>query len=53
MNFIDKNEFECPYCHKQLEDKAVNGIDYKICNNKECTTTNNVWVMADFGSLHY
>lgn len=52
MKFIDRYEYECPYCHTQLEDKAVNEIDYKKCNNKECTGINNIWAMADFGGLH-
>ena len=53
MNFMDKNEFECPYCHGKLDELVWNGVEVKLCTNEKCEVgLNKRWEVADFGGLH-
>lgn len=54
--FMNHTEFECPNCHRQLEDVVIDGVDYKQCNNEECVGETKIgvkkWRVGDFGGLH-
>lgn len=53
MKFIDKLEFECPYCHQKLEDETRDGKEVKVCYSEGCRLvsgdTGRVWECADYG----
>lgn len=34
ITFIEDTDYECPYCHNQLEDKE--GEDIRVCNSEMC-----------------
>lgn len=36
MKFLNKNEYECPYCHKQLQDEVIDGKEVKVCKSDIC-----------------
>lgn len=53
--FMNHNEYECPNCHRQLEDVVIDGVDYKRCNNNECvgeTIGVKEWRTGNFGTFH-
>lgn len=36
MKFISKNDYECPYCHGQLQDEERDGKEVKVCYSEMC-----------------
>lgn len=55
MRFIYKNDYECPYCHNQLQDEVRNGTEVKVCYSEACRLvggdTGRVWESADYGDI--
>lgn len=36
MKFISSLDYECPYCHGQLQDEKLNGQEVRVCNSEAC-----------------
>lgn len=55
MKFLSRHEYECPYCHQQLQDEVIDGVEKKICRSEICVTVcgekGRVWECADYGYI--
>lgn len=36
MRFINKTDYECPYCHGQLIDEERDGQEVRVCRSETC-----------------
>ena len=55
MKFLSRHEYECPYCHQQLQDEVIDGVEKKVCRSEICVTVcgekGRVWECADYGYI--